>query len=283
MDNNAMNIKEIFTADGHFNPKFAYKSVWDEKWRTSLIRAIAHLPAPLLRTHVTSGNDKIGYTLNFSLPALYTCSGWACKTCGKGACYALAEERYQSVVIARYENLNMAIKDPERLERELSEIIDAERKRRRNTRSKRYNCRIFVRLHESGEFFAVQYLDIWLRIAENNPDVTFYTYTKQYDSIRARAKEILATPNLTIKLSAWTGVPLPQDLLNLGFGVAYCDDGFEDRIPKSAYACPATASNPMTCEKCGYRCAEKGDVFFHLHGNGAKEYVEAMKNEKEAA
>lgn len=311
----------VLTDDGHLNTNASYKKIWGDEWKHHLIRVISRLHEDILRTHVTEGNDKIGYTLNFSIPALYTCSKEACETCGKGACYALSEERYPAVVISRYENLNLCVKDPERLEREINAVITkakqmryfrdkngktwseralrSELKHRKDENPEQYKksmrlkafieelelveidasevkVKLHFRLHESGDFYSVAYLDMWLRIAEAHPDVVFYTYTKQFDVIRKRAAEILAMPNFTIKLSAWTGLPLPQDLIDMGFHVAYCDDGIEDRIPKNAFACPATAGNDMTCERCGYVCAKNCDVCFHLHGNGAAEYLESM-------
>jgi hypothetical protein len=35
-----------------------------------------------------------------------------------------------------------------------------------------------IRLHDSGDFFARWYYEAWLEVAERNPEITFYAYTK---------------------------------------------------------------------------------------------------------
>jgi hypothetical protein len=44
----------------------------------------------------------------------------------------------------------------------------------------------FVRIHDSGDFFDVDYLDRWIRICGLNPTVTFFTYSKMVPMIIAR-------------------------------------------------------------------------------------------------
>jgi hypothetical protein len=35
-----------------------------------------------------------------------------------------------------------------------------------------------VRIHESGDFFSGAYLDAWIEVAQRNPDLKFYCYSK---------------------------------------------------------------------------------------------------------
>ena len=35
-----------------------------------------------------------------------------------------------------------------------------------------------VRIHESGDFFSLEYIKAWLTVAKNNPDLKFYCYSK---------------------------------------------------------------------------------------------------------
>jgi len=37
----------------------------------------------------------------------------------------------------------------------------------------------YVRIHDAGDFFSEEYLKLWLGIARQTPDVTFYCYTKE--------------------------------------------------------------------------------------------------------
>jgi hypothetical protein len=43
----------------------------------------------------------------------------------------------------------------------------------------RYRGGKWVRIHDSGDFFSDEYLEMWLDIARIVPDVTFYAYTKE--------------------------------------------------------------------------------------------------------
>ncbi len=44
--------------------------------------------------------------------------------------------------------------------------------------AKKYSGK-FIRIHDAGDFFAQWYAELWLNIAFQNPDKTFYTYTKE--------------------------------------------------------------------------------------------------------
>jgi hypothetical protein len=37
----------------------------------------------------------------------------------------------------------------------------------------------FIRIHDAGDFYSEDYLRLWLQIAEQTPQVTFYCYTKE--------------------------------------------------------------------------------------------------------
>jgi hypothetical protein len=45
-----------------------------------------------------------------------------------------------------------------------------------------------VRIHDSGDFFSVDYLKAWLEIAYRTPDVLFYAYTKDVTMFREHAE-----------------------------------------------------------------------------------------------
>ena len=36
----------------------------------------------------------------------------------------------------------------------------------------------YIRIHDSGDFYSIKYLNKWLEIAKQNKDVIFYAYTK---------------------------------------------------------------------------------------------------------
>jgi len=42
----------------------------------------------------------------------------------------------------------------------------------------------FVRIHDSGDYYSRAYLDKWLKIAVQNPDVKFYSYTNMVEMFK---------------------------------------------------------------------------------------------------
>jgi hypothetical protein len=43
----------------------------------------------------------------------------------------------------------------------------------------------FVRIHSSGDFYSLRYLKQWIAIAEENPNIVFYGYTKSVPLFKA--------------------------------------------------------------------------------------------------
>ena len=217
---------------------------------------------------ISKGNEKIGNTLNFSLPAVYGCTTECFKTCARAfltgektlSCYAVKDYRNKSVVYARFCNLYYAKKRKYELMGFIIRTIREELKKRENPRCKCYRKPLYFRLHESGDFFSVEYLGIWIDIARMFPQVTFYTYSKAFSVLIQKKDNIPA--NLRILLSAWNGLEIPEELRER-FPVAYVS---ENTIPNSV-SCPATGSkkDTMNCERCGYLCAKNYNVRFNPH------------------
>ena len=130
-------------------------------------------------------NAKI---FNFSIPAYKTKSGKV--TCPFAAacvkyCYAqkgnytrfpivqeLMEKKYE---ISKQNNFNS--------------LMNAEIKKKKATH---------VRIHDSGDFYSVKYLQKWVQIAEFNPSIIFYAYTK---SIKFFVDGLLLPDNMKIIFS----------------------------------------------------------------------------------
>ena len=51
--------------------------------------------------------------------------------------------------------------------------------------SKRTTKQIYVRIHDSGDFYSPAYLNKWIDIAKALPNVRFYAYTKSHDFFRS--------------------------------------------------------------------------------------------------
>lgn len=130
-------------------------------------------------------NTKI---FNFSIPAYKTKSGKV--TCPFAAacvkyCYAqkgnytrfpivqeLMEKKYE---ISKQNNFNS--------------LMNAEIKKKKAK---------YIRIHDSGDFYSVKYLQKWIQIAEYNKDVIFYAYTK---SIKFFTDGLLLPSNMKIIFS----------------------------------------------------------------------------------
>ena len=72
--------------------------------------------------------------------------------------------------------LNFLVNDPEGY----MAMVDREVKSLKK-RTDKHGIRLVVRWHDAGDFFSKQYLDLAYKVAEDNPDVKFYAYTKMGD------------------------------------------------------------------------------------------------------
>jgi hypothetical protein len=135
------------------------------------------------------GNAKLSKgTLVFSLPAGKTCPGaLLCKSFaavdvnGKRSivdgketifrCFAASSEvQYDAVFYNRADNLTQIVDALQN-----GSAVDLINNGIQSNRTK--NTKL-VRIHESGDFFSGAYLDAWIQVAQRNPDLKFYCYTK---------------------------------------------------------------------------------------------------------
>ena len=120
----------------------------------------------------SNGNLKLGNNVAiFNMPVWITCK------CMCEGCYAIKPERFRpSVRIQRafhYEAVKLAVKDINKMEYLKNYIIN----------EIQYYNQIYknfcVRIHEAGDFYCKEYLNMWLDIISRCSDIMFYTYTKQ--------------------------------------------------------------------------------------------------------
>lgn len=124
---------------------------------------------------------KKSWIYQFNLPAGITCPGakqckrwvspWTGETMSgpdsEWECYAIrSERRYPEVLPARWNNL-IVLKNAISAER-MAEIIEECLPR---------NARV-IRIHESGDFWNRRYLEAWIMVAERNPGIVFFGYSK---------------------------------------------------------------------------------------------------------
>ena len=119
----------------------------------------------------------------------------------------------------------------------------------------------YFRFHTSGELESVNQLKLYCDICRDNPDVTFYIYTKAFD-ILLKYEDSLPD-NLIVNLSEWHGNidNLPLSLISKCNIFSY-DDGESEFAAKQIH-CPAVDKKGhetgITCAECR-RCMKRGNV-----------------------
>lgn len=121
-----------------------------------------------LQTNGKLENSSV-YTYAFNLPAIETCPGAGiCKE----YCFAASEQkRYPAAYTHRQHSQSLSRTE------EFVETIGMELGMLRRLHAKRGTA-FAVRIHASGDFYSNRYAMRWLLIADQNPDVQFYAYTK---------------------------------------------------------------------------------------------------------
>lgn len=117
-------------------------------------------------------------TYNWGIPAYRSADGF--KTCPNAAacargCYA-TQGAYLFSNVAKVFEQRLKLSLTPRFET----IISGEIKRRKVER---------LRIHDSGDFYNIEYLDKWLRIIQANPQTKFYAYTKMVSVFKRYANE----------------------------------------------------------------------------------------------
>ncbi len=129
----------------------------------------------------SAGNAKIKFIPSFNLPAGQSCPfanlcfTKADKITGKITdgknqefrCFsASAENLFPNVRKQRWHNFDILrkLRSPQEMAAKIQQALP-------------FNVR-YIRIHVSGDFFSISYLKSWILIAQNNPDIIFYAYTK---------------------------------------------------------------------------------------------------------
>lgn len=145
----------------------------------------------------SKGNGKLANdTLIFNLPAGKTCPGALyCKSFavldanGKRTiqdtqhtefrCFAASSEvQYDAVFYSRAHNMQLIVNAIR--ESNCVELINDSIQHHKTRKTSK------VRIHESGDFFSVEYLNAWIEVAKMNPDLQFYCYSKSLEFFMAK-------------------------------------------------------------------------------------------------
>jgi len=139
--------------------------------------------------HFSHGNAKLNKaTVIFNLPAGSTCPGAlqcfsmaVADANGKRSivdgqhtqfrCFAASSEvQYDNVYLNRQANFKAIVDALKSGNCDNLINIELQKARKKNTK--------LVRIHESGDFFSPAYLQAWIVVAQVNPDLKFYFYSK---------------------------------------------------------------------------------------------------------
>lgn len=149
---------------------------------------------------IKHGNIKLGNMWTFSTlfgnDTYKTEFGNVSGTCGKycegckSACYVRKSYRYPSVVKSHAINTLALINDVREAEKALTEQIKRAKKKPS-----------VIRIHQSGEMLNRYEVAMWLNIAKEFPQITFYTYTKAFDIVEPFINDL--PNNFYINISVW--------------------------------------------------------------------------------
>lgn len=121
-----------------------------------------------------SGNDT--HTLyNFGIPAYKSVTGLVtCPMAGKCAdgCYATMGAYAWGNVSQAYEARLQATLQPDFSSNMIKAILP------KLKTATRQNKQLVIRIHDSGDFYNIAYINKWLEVMKALPDVKFYAYTK---------------------------------------------------------------------------------------------------------
>lgn len=144
---------------------------------------------------------KTGVSLfNFGIPAfksntgLITCP--SAKYCVAG-CYAkTGTYRFKNSVNAYEARLKLTLSN------EFHAVMDREIKKKAALAARKKQ-KLFIRIHDSGDFYSEAYAMTWFNIMKDNPNVSFYAYTKRVNMFK-RLKlfnEMIIPDNFTLIFS----------------------------------------------------------------------------------
>jgi hypothetical protein len=192
---------------------------------------------------ITNGNSKLGNNVaNISLMPVVSCPKNV--PCAKG-CYDLkACKIYPSVKQARLKNWDCWNNTPVKYWEMLNAYLANKSPR-------------FFRFHVGGDIPSQSYFDSMKNTAIIYPDIKFLAFTKNY-SLSFRN----IPSNLSMVLSVWPGLPMPEKVKRSRLPKAFMQDGTETRVSPNAIECPGSCENCMMC----FSLAEiNRDVYFNKH------------------
>ena len=199
---------------------------------------------------ISRGNLKLGSLPSFSLPVISTCPG---KT---PSC-----ERYCYGLRGNFTMLNVIEANDRRLDATLrNDFVDIITKEIRQTRAPAF------RLHVIGDFYNVEYIEKWIKIANALPTVIFFGSTRSWrcNFLSEAMTRFRDLENVYLKAS----VDRTDTLSPLGFGWNVW------AVEGQGMPCPhdeGKVANCLVCKRCW--TTRDLDVTFRLRWGGVDEYL----------
>lgn len=202
--------------------------------------------------NISEGNEKVGNTICFNLPIEYTCNhNCECYKDGlcyaEGGCYLFADNQ------AKYSENLVFFKESTKKQfvQAVQLAIDT------------IDYKLF-RYFTCGDIPNIDFIDCMVTLARNNPDISFWSYTKKYNlcnkyvAKNGKSIEKAFPENLVIIFSHWLnndGSYYPMEN-PYNFPISeFIPFGKEELAQKATFICPC--SDPtvnVTCETCEHKC-----------------------------
>ena len=197
--------------------------------------------------HVSEGNSKTGPAVNFNFPIEYTCNH-DCECYKAGLCYAENGCYLFASNQANYsENLNFYNNHTD------DEFIQA-----MQLAIDKIGYSLF-RYFTCGDIPNSRFINIMVKLAENNPGIRFWSYTKKYEIVNKWIDENGQLPeNLVIIFSHWMnkdGSFYPMNNRHNMPVSEFIPFGQEEKVKTVTHICPC--SDPTVkanCATCDHAC-----------------------------
>jgi len=199
-----------------------------------------------------------------------TCPGaGACQT----YCYAMKGSyvMFKAVSMGLARMLNFLLNDPAGFADKLNSEIAAAR-----SKYAKKGAKIVVRWHDAGDFFSPEYMDMAYGVAEANPDVGFYAYTKMGDVANAKRPKNF---NMNFSQGAKTGQEKKVNITRTKHSKVVPKDMFFDLIARKGNELIKDAkgrmqfASPENLEKFKTQMAQK----YAIDKNSILTYDQMMK------
>lgn len=211
-----------------------------------------------LNIHLSEGNIKSKGTddilfLTWSLPSRECCP-YSTKMCRK-RCFAKKNETFKTVRDSRHRNLEESKKDT--FVKDMINHLNYQLQR-----PKSQNKLIIVRIHTSGDFYSIEYLDKWIEISNFFKDkILFQAYTKSMPIIKERD---LSKVNIHFVWSVWHDTPEEYTKLankmQLQTFTALPKNEIDKAVKEGSFLCEGDCGN---CKECYTGVNKKVVIPYH--------------------